>query len=417
MKLQRPSLEGVQHAKLQLKEVCKETVLESNKRLSEMTGAFVFLKREDLQQVRSFKIRGAYNKIASLTPQERERGIVCASAGNHAQGFAFACNHLKIRGRVYMPATAPQQKIAQVKMFGEGFVETILTGDTYDACQKIALETAKKEGQTFIHAFDDVQVIEGQATIALEMIAQHTEGFDYIFVPVGGGGLVSGILTVFKALSPKTKIIGVEPEGAQSMKLALELNKRIPLKEMDRFVDGAAVRQVGALPFEICKEFLDDLVHVPEGKICQAILDLYNKEGIVAEPAGALAIAALDLVEYDLKNKNIGVLLCGGNNDILRMPEIKERALLYANLKHYFIIDFPQRAGALKQFVNEVLGPEDDITHFEFSKKSSKSVAPAVVGIELKSKDDLGFLVDRMKNHNFNFDYLNEKENLFQFLK
>lgn len=417
MKLQRPSLEGVQHAKLQLKEVCKETVLESNKRLSEMTGAFVFLKREDLQQVRSFKIRGAYNKIASLTPQERERGIVCASAGNHAQGFAFACNHLKIRGRVYMPATAPQQKIAQVKMFGEGFVETILTGDTYDACQKVALETAKKEGQTFIHAFDDVQVIEGQATIALEMIAQHTEGFDYVFVPVGGGGLVSGILTVFKALSPKTKIIGVEPEGAQSMKLALELNKRIPLKEMDRFVDGAAVRQVGALPFEICKEFLDDLVHVPEGKICQAILDLYNKEGIVAEPAGALAIAALDLVEYDLKNKHIGVLLCGGNNDILRMPEIKERALLYANLKHYFIIDFPQRAGALKQFVNEVLGPEDDITHFEFSKKSSKSVAPAVVGIELKSKDDLGFLVDRMKNHNFNFDYLNEKENLFQFLK
>lgn len=417
MKLQRPSLEGVQHAKLQLKEVCKETVLESNKRLSEMTGAFVFLKREDLQQVRSFKIRGAYNKIASLTPQERERGIVCASAGNHAQGFAFACNHLKIRGRVYMPATAPQQKIAQVKMFGEGFVETILTGDTYDACQKVALETAKKEGQTFIHAFDDVQVIEGQATIALEMIAQHTEGFDYVFVPVGGGGLVSGILTVFKALSPKTKIIGVEPEGAQSMKLALELNKRIPLKEMDRFVDGAAVRQVGALPFEICKEFLDDLVHVPEGKICQAILDLYNKEGIVAEPAGALAIAALDLVEYDLKNKHIGVLLCGGNNDILRMPEIKERALLYANLKHYFIIDFPQRAGALKQFVNEVLGPEDDITHFEFSKKSSKSVAPAVVGIELKSKDDLGFLVDRMKNHNFKFDYLNEKENLFQFLK
>jgi len=417
MKLQRPSLEGVQHAKLQLKEVCKETVLESNKRLSEMTGAFVFLKREDLQQVRSFKIRGAYNKIASLTPQERERGIVCASAGNHAQGFAFACNHLKIRGRVYMPATAPQQKIAQVKMFGEGFVETILTGDTYDACQKVALDTAKKEGQTFIHAFDDVQVIEGQATIALEMIAQHTEGFDYVFVPVGGGGLVSGILTVFKALSPKTKIIGVEPEGAQSMKLALELNKRIPLKEMDRFVDGAAVRQVGALPFEICKEFLDDVVHVPEGKICQAILDLYNKEGIVAEPAGALAIAALDLVEYDLKNKHIGVLLCGGNNDILRMPEIKERALLYANLKHYFIIDFPQRAGALKQFVNEVLGPEDDITHFEFSKKSSKSVAPAVVGIELKSKDDLGFLVDRMKNHNFNFDYLNEKENLFQFLK
>ena len=248
------------------------------------------------------------------------------------------------------------------------------------------------------------------------MLAQQKEGFDYVVVPIGGGGLISGIITVFNALSPHTKIIGVEPEGAQSMKQALEKGKRIRLKEMDRFVDGAAVRQVGVLPFEICKNNLDTIISVPEGKICQTILDLYNKEGIVVEPAGALAIAALDLIDFDLKGKKVGVLLCGGNNDILRMPEIKERALLYANLKHYFIVDFPQRAGALKQFVNEILGPNDDITHFEFSKKSNRGVAPAVVGIELKLKEDLQVLVDQMKNHNFNFDYLNEKENLFQFL-
>lgn len=416
MNIQFPSLEGVQLAEFQLREVCKTTPLELNKRLSEMTGAFVFLKREDLQQIRSFKIRGAYNKIASLSEAEREKGIVCASAGNHAQGFAFACNQLKIHGRVYMPATTPQQKTAQVNRFGGNFVETVLTGDTYDECQQVAQETTQKESKIFIHPFDDKEVIEGQATIGIEMLAQQKEGFDYVVVPIGGGGLISGIITVFNALSPHTKIIGVEPEGAQSMKQALEKGKRIRLKEMDRFVDGAAVRQVGVLPFEICKNNLDTIISVPEGKICQTILDLYNKEGIVVEPAGALAIAALDLIDFDLKGKKVGVLLCGVNNDILRMPEIKERALLYANLKHYFIVDFPQRAGALKQFVNEILGPNDDITHFEFSKKSNRGVAPAVVGIELKSKEDLQVLVDQMKNHNFNFDYLNEKENLFQFL-
>tara|TARA_B110000037_G_scaffold209980_1_gene259727 strand:- start:930 stop:2183 length:1254 start_codon:yes stop_codon:yes gene_type:complete len=416
MKKQLPSFEGVQRAILQLKEVCKKTPLELNKRLSDSTGAFVFLKREDLQQIRSFKIRGAFNKIASLSKKELEMGIVCASAGNHAQGFAFACNHLKINGTVFMPATTPQQKTAQVKMFGGNFVQTLLIGDSYDECQKVALETAQKEVKTFIHPFDDKEVIEGQASIAIEMLAQQPVGFDYVLVPIGGGGLISGIITVFKSLSPNTKIIGVEPEGAQSMKQSLKKRERISLDKMDHFVDGAAVRQVGALPFQICMENLETIISVPEGKICQTILDLYNKEGIVTEPAGALAIAALDLLGVNLKGKRVGVLLCGGNNDILRMPEIKERALLYAKRKHYFIIDFPQRAGALKQFVNEVLSPNEDITHFQFSKKSNRSIAPAVVGIELKTKDDLPFLVERMKNHNFKFDYLNEKENLFQFL-
>jgi len=411
-----PSLQGVLEAADRLEGLTRLTPLEKNKRLSVLTGASVFLKREDLQLVRSFKIRGAYNKIASLTANEKNTGIVCASAGNHAQGFAFSCQELKIKGEVFMPATTPQQKISQVRMFGGDFVNIVLIGDTYDACQKVALKSAKNSGKIFIHPFDDPLVIEGQATLALEMIEQYSEVLDVLLVPIGGGGLVSGVITVFKERSPQTKIIGVEPEGAPSMQKALASGKRIALKEMDGFVDGAAVRQVGKLPFEICKSHLDELLTVPEGKICQTILDLYNKEGIVAEPAGAIAIAALDIISDQLKNKKVGVLVCGGNNDVFRMPEIQERALLYTGLKHYFLIDFPQRSGALKQFVTQILGSEDDITHFEFSKKNFRNNAPAVVGIELKNAADLTLLVERMKKHNFKFDYLNDKQSLFQFL-
>ena len=367
--LNQPSLQGVEMAAKRLKGLARVTPLEFNKRLSKIISASIFLKREDLQQVRSFKIRGAYNKISSLKKEEIASGIVCASAGNHAQGFAFCCQKLEIKGEVYMPATTPQQKVSQVRMFGADFVDIILVGDTYDSCQKVALEAAKSANKIFIHPFDDSEVIEGQGTIALEMLEQNPKGFDYVLVPIGGGGLVSGMLTVFKEFSPNTKIIGIEPEGAPSMKVALEKGKRISLEEMDYFVDGAAVRQVGKLSFEICKIHLDEVLVIPEGKICQAIIDVYNKDGIIAEPAGALAIAALDQMSDQLKEKSVGVLVCGGNNDIFRMPEIKERALLYAELKHYFLIDFPQRSGALKQFVTQILGPNNDITHFEFSKK------------------------------------------------
>ena len=411
-----PSVEGVRQAATRLADVIRRTPWEFNKRLSAMTDASVFIKREDLQQIRSFKIRGAYNKISSLTKAERTGGIVCASAGNHAQGFAFSCQKLQIQGDVYMPATTPQQKVSQVRMFGGEFIEIVLTGDTYDACQKHALKASKKQDKTFIHPFDDKEVIEGQATMALEILNQSSASLDYILVPVGGGGLISGIITVMKSLSPKTKIIGVEPQGAPSMQKALEAGQRISLKKMDRFVDGAAVRQVGELPFEICKSNLSEIITVAEGQICQTILDLYNKEGIVAEPAGALALAGLEMLKTNFKGKRIAVLLFGGNNDILRMPEISERALLYANLKHYFLIDFTQRAGALKEFVTDILGPNDDITHFEFSKKSYRTNASAVVGIQLKEATDFSLLVERMKIHNFKFDYLNEKQNLFQFL-
>lgn len=411
-----PSLEGVQLAASRLNSVIRKTPWEFNKRLSELTGASIFFKREDLQQVRSFKIRGAYNKICSLSEGERKRGIVCASAGNHAQGFAFSCKKMQIEGIVYMPATTPQQKVSQVRMFGGEYIQVVLTGDNFDTCQKYALKFAKKENKTFIHPFDDTKVIEGQATIALEILEHSSGPLDYIFVPVGGGGLISGIVTVIKLLSSNTKIIGVEPKGASSMKKSLNEGERVVLKKIDNFVDGAAVSQVGKIPFEICKTQLDEIINVDEGKICQTILDLYNNEGIIAEPAGALAISGLEVMESNFKGKRIAVILCGGNNDILRMPEISERALLYASLKHYFLIDFPQRAGAMKEFVTEILGPNDDITHFEFSKKSYRTNAPAVVGIQLKKAEDFSLLVERMKIHNFKFDYLNEKQNLFQFL-
>ncbi len=411
-----PTLEGIREARNQLKGVCKQTPFVKSERLSQQVNASVFLKREDLQEIRSFKIRGAYTKMNALTSAERKQGVLCASAGNHAQGVAYTCKALKIQGQVYMPATTPQQKVAQVQYFGGDYVNTLLVGDTYDECQQVAFEAAKKEKKIFIHAFDDLQVIEGQATIALELLEQYPEGLDTLLVPIGGGGLIAGLLTVFKSLSPQTEIIGVEPMGASSMKLALDNGQRIPLQTMDRFVDGTAVREVGALPFSICSSHLQTILTVDEGKICQTLLDLYNKDGIVAEPAGALAISALDQLGKSYEKKTIGVMLCGGNNDILRMQEIRERALIYANLKHYFLVQFPQRSGALKEFVTHILGSTDDITHFEFSKKNYRNSAPAVVGIELQQASDFDLLVKRMKKHKFKFQYLNDKPDLFQFL-
>ena len=411
-----PSVEGALKAKARLSTVVLETPWQPIERWSKKLDATVFLKREDLQQVRSFKIRGAYNKIKTLSQSECEQGIVCASAGNHAQGFAFSCRDLRIKGTVFMPLPTPKQKVEQVRMFGGDFVDIQLVGDTYDDSQKAARVYQQQTQALFIHPFDDPDVIEGQATLALEILDQVQQDLDYLFVPVGGGGLVSGILTIFKALSPNTKIIGVEPLGAPSMYQSLQKQHVVALSQIDKFVDGAAVQKVGDLCFEISKKHLDDCILVEEGRICKEILDLYNKEGIVAEPAGAIALAALEQFDQPLKGKQVGVLICGGNNDITRTPEIKERALLHAQLKHYFIIRFPQRAGALKDFVNDILGPNDDITFFEYSKKTSRVNAPAVVGIRLQSASDFEPLMHRMKAGGFFGDYLNNQPDLYQFL-
>ena len=411
----RPKIEDVLRAANTLREVALVSPLVKNLTYSKKYEAEILFKREDLQNVRSYKIRGAFNKISSLSDSEKEKGVTCASAGNHAQGVAFSCRELKISGKIYMPTPTPRQKIEQVRMFGDGFVEVVLTGDSFDDAYHTARVDCEKEGRSFVHPFNDEKVIEGQATVGLEILNQ-SKDIDYVFAPIGGGGLVSGLLSVFKSLSPKTKIIGVEPTGAPAMQQSLAKREIVTLDHIDKFVDGAAVKSVGQKTFDICQLLLDEIITVPEGKICQTILDLYNKEAIVAEPAGALAITALDDYKKIIKNKKVVCIVSGSNNDITRMAEIKERALLFANLKHYFIVRFPQRAGALKEFVAEILGPNDDITHFEYSKKYNKENGPAVVGIELKSESDLAPLIERMKAHNFYGDYLNNKPDLFQFL-
>ncbi len=411
-----PKLVDIRNAVIALKDVVTVTPLMPNYSYSNTFDSNVLLKREDLQQVRSYKIRGAYNKMSSLTEEQLENGIVCASAGNHAQGVAFACRKLKIQGTIFMPAPTPNQKVEQVRMFGGNYVSIELIGDTFDDAYNAAKTECDRLSKTFVHPFDDEKIIEGQATVGLEILEQSSENIDFVFVPVGGGGLAAGLSSVFKIMSPNTKIIGVEPAGAPSMKMALEKNKTVRLESIEKFIDGAAVQQVGELTFNICKENLSDMVTIPEGKVCQTILDLYNRDAIVVEPAGALTLAALDLYKEEIKGKNVVCIVSGSNNDITRTAEIKERALLHADLKHYFIIRFPQRAGALKEFVADILGPNDDITHFEYTKKSSRENAPAVVGIELKNQKDLEPLVARMKERNFYGDYLNNKPDLFQFL-
>ncbi|MCL4155085.1 UNVERIFIED_CONTAM: hypothetical protein GTU68_064613 [Idotea baltica] len=411
-----PSIENVKLAADTICKVSTVTPLSTSLRYSKQFDANISFKREDLQQVRSYKIRGAFNKISSLTSNESKNGVVCASAGNHAQGVALSCKLLKIKGTIYMPAPTPNQKVEQVKMFGENFINIKLEGDTFDDSFHAAMLECDELGKTFIHPFNDEKVIEGQATVGLEILEQSEKPIDYVFIPVGGGGLAAGLSTVFKTISPNTKIIGVEPEGAPSMKTSIDNNKNTTLQSIEKFIDGAAVKRVGDLNFAICKEHLDNIITVPEGKVCETILELYNKDAIVVEPAGALSIAALDFYAKEIKGKNVVCVVSGSNNDITRTAEIKERALLYANLKHYFIINFPQRAGALKEFVVDILGENDDITYFQYAKKTNRENGSAVVGVQLKSSKDLEPLISRMKQLNFYGDYLNDKPDLFQFL-
>ncbi|CAN5326206.1 threonine ammonia-lyase IlvA [soil metagenome] len=398
-----------------LKPVVLKTPLQYHRKLSEKFAAEIYLKREDLQVVRSYKIRGAYNLIQSLTEEQRSRGVVCASAGNHAQGVAFSCKALDIKGMIYMPAITPKQKINQVKMFGGDKIEIVLIGDTFDECQTHAIEYASVHRNVFIPPFDHVKVMEGQGTVGKEILEEQSN-IDYVFVPIGGGGLCAGLGSYFQTYSPQTKIIGVEPLGAPSMKEALKAGKPIILDTIQRFVDGASVKKVGDLTFPICKEVLSDMLLVPEGKVSSAILQLYNEDAIVAEPAGALSIAALDQYADQLRGKKVVCILSGGNNDIDRMKEIKERSLLFEGLKHYFIVRFAQRPGALKEFVNHILGPSDDIVRFEFIQKHNKETGPALIGIEVKSKEDFALLIGRMDSHKLNYTLVNQNENLFEYL-
>lgn len=409
-------LKNVEEAASLMGDVVSKTPLMLNANQTNKYGANVYFKREDLQQVRSYKIRGAFNKISSLNPSELEKGVVCASAGNHAQGVAYSCFLKKVKGVIFMPLPTPKQKLERVKMFGGDYIEVILIGDTFDDASIEAKRYCEELKMSFVHPFDDIKVIEGQATIALEILEQTKVPIDYLFLPVGGGGVASGVASVFKICSPETKIIGVEPLGAPSMSTSIQNGKNTKLEEIDKFIDGASVQKVGVLNFEICSKHLNEMSTVHEGAVCETMLSLYNKDAIVVEPAGALTVAVLDQYKNEISGKNVVCLISGSNNDITRTEEIKERALLYAGVKHYFIIRFPQRAGALKEFISEVLGPNDDITHFEYSKKHNRNMGPAVIGIELGKGNDLERLKERMVERNFYGEYLNNKPDLFQML-
>ncbi|MCS6807624.1 MAG: threonine ammonia-lyase [Bacteroidota bacterium] len=411
-----PSIEHVKAAELRMRSVVRQTALEHNVNLSEEFAANIYLKREDLQVVRSYKIRGAYNKISSLSPSELERGVVCASAGNHAQGVALSCHKLRVHGKIYMPVPTPQQKVRQVAMFGKEFAEIVLAGDTFDDAYKEAMQDCARHGKTFIHPFDDPKIIEGQATVGLEILDDAEIPIDYVFIPIGGGGLAAGVASVFKALSPSTKLIGIEPMGAPAMYESRKQGVNVMLEKIDKFVDGAAVKRVGDLTFAICQEYIDDIVLVPEGQICTRILRLYNEEAIVVEPAGALSIAGLEHYRENIRGKNVVCILSGSNNDITRTEEIKERSMLYEGLKHYFIVSFPQRAGALREFLSDVLGPTDDITYFQYSKKTSRERGPAVVGLELQHREDFHALIERMKARNIRYEYLNDRPELLRYI-
>ncbi|OFM06188.1 threonine ammonia-lyase IlvA, partial [Staphylococcus sp. HMSC074A11] len=402
------------------KDVVKETPLQFDLYLSQKYDCNVYLKREDLQWVRSFKLRGAYNAISVLTSEAKEKGITCASAGNHAQGVAYTAKALNLKAVIFMPVTTPLQKVNQVKFFGSKNVKIILTGDTFDDCLKEALIYTEQNHMTFIDPFNNVDTIAGQGTLAKEILNQSSNDsitFDYLFAAIGGGGLISGISTYMNQYSPQTKIIGVEPSGASSMYESVVVqNKIVTLDHIDKFVDGASVARVGDITYDIAKKFVDDYIQVDEGAVCSTILDMYSKQAIVAEPAGALSVSALEQYKEKIKGKTVVCVVSGGNNDINRMKEIEERSLLYEEMKHYFILNFPQRPGALKEFVNDVLGPQDDITKFEYLKKTSQNTGTVIIGIQLKNHDDLNQLKINVHDFDPSNIYINENKMLYSLL-
>jgi threonine dehydratase len=408
------SLDEVRQAQARLRGIALTTPLTRSTRLSRLYDAEIWLKREDLQEVRSYKIRGSYNKMASLSEDERRRGVVCASAGNHAQGLAYACQAMQVHGIIYMPVVTPAQKVRKVRMFGGDYVKVVLVGDTYDDAFAASMRVAADQQLTYVHPFDDPKTIAGQGTVGLEILDASTEHIDLLVMPIGGGGLSAGIGIVFSELSPDTQLIGAEPTGAPAMSESLRQGQCVTLKAINSFVDGAAVARVGEHNFPIVRDSLTQVELVDEGKVCGVMLDLYNEDGLVVEPAGALSIAALDQLG-DISGKRVVCVISGGNNDITRTPEIQERALLYAGLKHYFIIEFPQRAGALRDFL-DVLGEQDDITHFEYTKKHNRAMGPAIVGIQLGEPGGFPALIERMNERGLRYEHLNDQPILFETL-
>lgn len=398
-----------------LQGVAFRTPMHISHRLSDRTGATILLKREDLQPVRSYKIRGAHNLISQLTPEQRAAGVICASAGNHGQGVALACAKLGVQATIYVPSTTPRQKRERMLALGGDHVELVVGGETYDDSYRAAQEAAATSTKVIVSAFDDVRTIAGQGTVAKEMVEQLGQVPDVVLVPVGGGGMVAGVITWLAERCPTTKVIGIEPAGAPCMLAALTAGHPVALTTIDTFVDGAAVKKVGEIPFAIASAHKLELVSVPEGKVCSEMLELYQTEGIIAEPAGALASASLGIWNPE-PGQTVVAILSGGNNDVSRYAEIIERALIYENRKHYFLVSFPQEPGALRRFLDEVLGPNDDITLFEYIKKSNRELGPALVGIELGSSDEYDALRVRMVASNIQVEEIDPQSRIYRYL-
>ncbi|WP_407695084.1 threonine ammonia-lyase IlvA [Mycolicibacter icosiumassiliensis] len=397
--------------------VVAPTPLQYSDRLSELTGANVYLKREDLQSVRSYKLRGAYNLLVQLSESELAAGVVCSSAGNHAQGFAYACRSLGVHGRVYVPAKTPKQKRDRIRYHGGEFIELIVGGATYDLAAEAALADVARTGATLVPPYDDLRTMAGQGTIAVEILDQLDTEPDLVVVPVGGGGCISGITTYLAERTTKSAVLGVEPAGAASMMAALAAGELVSLDHVDQFVDGAAVRRAGALPFAVLSGAGDmvAVTTVDEGAVCTAMLDLYQNEGIIAEPAGALSVAAL-LAADITPGATVVCLISGGNNDVSRYGEILERSLVHLGLKHYFLVDFPQEPGALRRFLDEVLGPSDDVTLFEYVKRNNRETGEALVGVQLGSAADLDGLLDRMRTSEIHVEPLEPGSPAYRYL-
>jgi threonine dehydratase len=397
--------------------VVAKTPLQFSDRLSTLTGAQVYLKREDLQAVRSYKLRGAYNLMMQLSPAELAAGVVCSSAGNHAQGFALACRSMGVHGRVYVPAKTPKQKRDRIRYHGGEFIEVIVGGKTYDIAAAAAVEDVARTGATLVPPYDDLRTMAGQGTIAVEILEQLGSEPDLVIVPVGGGGCISGMTTYFAERTTDTSVLGVEPAGAAAMVAALATGEPVTLENVDQFVDGAAVARAGALPFAALTAAGDmlSITTVDEGAVCTAMLDLYQNEGIIAEPAGALSAAAL--VEADITpGSTVVCLVSGGNNDVSRYGEVLERSLVHLGLKHYFLVDFPQEPGALRRFLDEVLGPNDDITLFEYVKRNNRDTGEALVGIEMGSAADLEGLLARMHESDCHVELLEPGSPTYRYL-
>jgi threonine dehydratase len=410
------SADNIEAAAERIYDVVKHTPLEYSERLSARYGAKIYLKREDLQVVRSYKLRGAYNLMKGLSAEERARGAVTASAGNHAQGVALAAAKLQIKTAIYVPSGTPPQKVSRVRYFGGEWTEVRLVGKTFDDSLAAALEFAEASGGVFVHPFDDPRVIAGQGTVGKEIYDQLSGELDAVVVPIGGGGLAGGLGTYLKDKLPSLQLFGVEPEGAPAMQRSLARGERVELDQIDKFVDGAAVKAVGKLTFGLAQSLLDDLVTVPEGKTCTTMVELYQNEGIVTEPAGALATSALDRLAPRLAGKTVVVVISGGNNDLLRYPEILEKSLAYEGLKHYILVEFDQKPGQLRQFVDQALGDTDDITRFEYIKKTNKDRGAALVGIEVAERPDFAAFTQRLDRLNINYRLLTPGDSLYGYL-